>query len=381
MSITFLPRRTTSLLIFATALSLSLVPTASAADTGQTDCPAAYRPYSTVGTPLLDLLINPAAKEAVDRDLPGFLTKMPPILTGNKPPTLADILTIRVMAAEFVPIPEAALDKLDKDLAAIPQTKESAIARCARYDETPPKLPEHLYHPAILVFSKSNGFRDDPSVNGAQAALKAMGERDHWNMVFTENAAVFNTADLKRFDAVIWNNVSGDVLTIGQRRDFKDYIEKGGSFAGVHGSGGDPYYDWDWYPDTLLGARFLSHPMSPQFQAAQLKVDDAHSPIVSGIQPEWTMTDEWYSFKTDPRSNGSHVLVTLDESTYKPVSGKMDLRMGDHPIAWTRCVGAGRSFYTAIGHRPESYGEPNTNKLIEQGIAWALNPEHKACAN
>jgi uncharacterized protein len=50
----------------------------------------------------------------------------------------------------------------------------------------------------------------------------------------------FNAADLKRFDAVVWNNVSGDVLTIPQRSDFKAYIENGGGFAGFHGSAGDP---------------------------------------------------------------------------------------------------------------------------------------------
>ena len=343
-----------------------------------TDCPAAYRTYSA-DTPLLDLMINPAAKEIVDRDLPGFVSKLPKFLSGATPPTLADVLTIKIIASEFAAIPKEAIDKLDKDLAAVPLNKENALARCARYDETPPELPKTLTHPAILVFSKSNGFRDDPSVNAATAALKAMGERRHWDLEFIDNAAVFNAKDLKRFDAVVWNNVSGDMLTMPQRAAFKAYIEKGGGFAGFHGSGGDPYYDWDWYADKLIGARFLNHPMSPQFQEAKLHVDDSHDPIIQGIQPEWTMTDEWYSFKSDPRKNGAHVLVTLDESTYKAMSGKMDLRMGDHPIAWTQCVGKGRSFYSAIGHRPEGYAEPNTNKLIEQGVAWVADHSHKAC--
>jgi len=358
---------------------VTLCSVASAAVDQETNCPAAFRPYSTAGTPLLDLLLNPDTKAVVERDLPGFLAGLPKMLTGATPPTLADILTIRTMAEEFMPIPAAALDKTDKDLALVPNTRESAVARCARYDHTPPTLPAKLTHPAILVFSKSNGFRDDPSVNAAQAALKAMGEHNHWSVVFNDNAAVFNKADLKRFDAVVWNNVSGDVLTIAQRRDFRAYIEKGGGFAGFHGSGGDFYYDWDWYADTLIGARFLSHPMSPQFQEAKLKVDDTHDPIVKDLKAEWAMTDEWYSFKTDPRAKGAHILVTLDESTYSPMTGKKDIRMGDHPIAWTQCIGNGRSFYTAIGHRPEGYSESNTNKLIEQGVAWAAGLGESRC--
>lgn len=345
----------------------------------EVDCPAAFRSYSSGGTPLLDLLLNPAAKAVVDQDLPGFLSKLPPILTKSTPPTLADVLTIRTMASEFFPIPDKVLEKLDTDLALVPVTHEAAVARCARYDHTPPVLPDKLDHPAILVFSKSNGFRDDPSVDAATAMLKAMAGREHWTLFFSENAAVFNTQDLKRFDAVFWNNVSGDVLTLAQRRDFKAYLEGGGGFAGVHGSGGDYFYDWDWYADTLIGARFIGHPMDPQFQAAKVKVDDGKNPLVHGVQPEWTMTEEWYSFKTSPRQNGAHVIAALDESTYKPVARKQDLRMGDHPIAWTRCIGKGRSFYTAIGHRPENYSEPNTVKLIQNGIAWAAGLVGNSC--
>jgi type 1 glutamine amidotransferase len=365
----------------ALALLTSALPGFAAEDAQAqaVDCPAAFRSYSSAGTPLLDLLLNPEAKAVVDTDLPGFLSQLPAMLTKPVPPTLSAILTIRVMASEFFPLPEAALDKLDKDLALIKVTREAAVARCARYDHTPPALPEKLNHPAMLVFSKSNGFRDDPSVNGAQAALRAMAEQEHWSLFFTDNAAVFNAPTLKRFDVVVWNNVSGDVLTVDQRKDFKAWIENGGGFAGFHGSAGDFFYDWDWYADTLIGARFKSHPMSPQFQAAKVKLDGATNPIVRGLPQEWVMTDEWYSFKNNPRQKGAHILATLDESTYKPEAGKLDLRMGDHPIAWTQCVGKGRSFYTAIGHRPENYTEPNTNKLILQGLTWALGTGQGAC--
>jgi uncharacterized protein len=368
-----------SLLSVVLSASLSRGFTAESVNDQEVNCPVAFQPYSSAKTTLLDLLLNPAAKAVVDRDLPGLFAKLPPMLTKPAPPTLADILTIRVMASEFGAIPIAALEKLDEDLARVPVTREAAVARCARYDHTPPVLPKDLGHPAILVFSKSNGFRDDPSVNAAAAALKAMAAREHWRVFLTDNAAVFNAADLLRFDAVVWNNVSGDVLTVPQRRDFQAYIENGGGFAGLHGSGGDFYYDWDWYADRLLGARFKSHPLSPQFQAAKLKVENANNPIVRGLPAEWTMTDEWYSFQSNPRQKGAQVLVTLDESTYKPIAGKLDLHMGDHPIAWTQCVARGRSFYTAIGHRPESYSEPNTNKLIEQGLAWAVGLRPSSC--
>jgi type 1 glutamine amidotransferase len=93
------------------------------------------------------------------------------------------------------------------------------------------------------------------------------------------------------------------------------------------------------------------------------------------------MTEEWYSFKASPRAKGVHVLATLDESSYSPVGfGGQDIRMGDHPIAWAQCIGDGRAFYSAIGHRPESYSEPHSVKLLEQGIAWAAGLGESRCS-
>jgi type 1 glutamine amidotransferase len=44
----------------------------------------------------------------------------------------------------------------------------------------------------------------------------------------------------------------------------------------------------------------------------------------------------------------------------------------DHPMVWTHCVGKGPVFYSAVGHTPESYSEPNHLLLLENAIAWAM---------
>ena len=110
--------------------------------------------------------------------------------------------------------------------------------------------------------------------------------------------------------------MSGDALTVPQEDAFKKWLLNGGGFAGMHGSGGDPVYVWDWYADTLIGARFKGHPMSPQFQQARVVIEDRNSAITAGLGDGWTMTEEWYTFEKSPREKGVHVLATLDESTY-----------------------------------------------------------------
>ncbi|MCS6947344.1 MAG: ThuA domain-containing protein, partial [Steroidobacteraceae bacterium] len=164
------------------------------------------------------------------------------------------------------------------------------------------------------------------------------------------------------------------------RAAFRAWVERGGGFIGLHASGGDPVYFWDWYADELIGARFVGHPMEPQLQAARLVVENPADPLTAGLGTEWFMTDEWYSFASSPRASGSRILITADESSYRPIGlGGVDLRMGDHPLVWTRCVGTGRSFYMAIGHRPEVYADPRIALLLERALAWAAGIDTSHC--
>jgi uncharacterized protein len=185
------------------------------------------------------------------------------------------------------------------------------------YDKFAPKLPE-LKQPAILIFSKTNGFRDDASIKAANTALEKMAKDKRWASYTTENAAVFNADQLSKFKAVVWNSVSGDVLTAEQRAAFKGWLEAGGGFVGVHGSGGDPSYKWDWYVNDLIGAQFIGHTLSPQFQQGRLVIEDQSHPATRTLGREWVREEEWYSFDKSPRAKGYHVLVTLVEASYSP---------------------------------------------------------------
>lgn len=337
------------------------------------DCPGRDAPFS-IDSPFVDILLNPQAKQLAV-DMTGVdLSKFPPMFVGTKPPTFAAILTIKE-ATGFAGGDLKALPALDAKLRALPVSRADKIARCARFDNERPRLTlAKGKQPRVLVFEKINGFRDVPSVDGAHAALAAMATRKGWALVFTDKGGAFNAATLSRFDVVLWNNISGDVLTLSQRKAFQTWLGQGGGYVGLHGSAGDPVYFWDWYPDTLIGARFAGHPMNPQFQEARIAVDKSHA-LSAGLPTEWRMTDEWYSFKTNPRLTGAKVVLTLDESTYTR-EGRFGepLDMGaDHPLAWTRCIGKGRMFYSAIGHLPETYRHPLHLTLLENAIGWAGN--------
>lgn len=341
------------------------------------DCPLRDAPFS-INSPFVDLLLNPAARKIAEDATGQDFSKLPAMFAGTTPPTFASILTIEG-AAMVGGVPLKDVQALDAKLRAIPVTTADKIARCARYDNSVPKfdLPKGK-GPRLLLFDKINGFRDSPSVDSARAALTAMAARKGWQIVVTDKGGAFNAKTLAQFDAVIWNNISGDVLTLSQRKAFQDFLAKGGGYVGIHGSAGDPVYFWDWYPDTLIGARFAGHPMNPQFQEARIAVNKDH-PLATALPSEWRMTDEWYSFKTNPRKIGANVLLTLDESTYSRVGRFGEpLDMGDHPLAWTHCLGKGRVFYSAIGHLPATYSQPQNVAMLEDAIGWAATAR-EAC--
>jgi len=97
-------------------------------------------------------------------------------------------------------------------------------------------------------------------------------------------------------------------------------------------------------------------------------VEDAANPATVGLPNPWRATDEWYSFKNNPRSK-VHVLLSLDESSYSPGSSSMN---GDHPIAWCHEYDGGRAFYTALGHSDESYSDPLFMGQLAGAVTWVL---------
>ena len=49
----------------------------------------------------------------------------------------------------------------------------------------------------------------------------------------------------------------------------------------------------------------------------------------------------------------------------------------DHPIVWTNCVGKGKAFYSAMGHKGKYFLEPLHLEVIKSGIMWAANKSAK----
>lgn len=212
----------------------------------------------------------------------------------------------------------------------------------------------------ILVFSKTLGFRHQ-SIEDGKAMFERLGQKNNFNVDTTENAAVFNNDSLKKYAAIVFLSVTGNVLDHAEQVAFQRYIEAGGGFLGIHGSSA-ALPNWSWY-GQLVGAQFVNHP--PQLQVGTIHLVDTSNIAVRGLPSSWSPLEEWYNLK--PLNPNIHVLGTVDENTYKGgTEGTY------HPIFWSQKFDGGRSFYTALGHRPESYKDSIFVKHILGGLKYVI---------
>jgi type 1 glutamine amidotransferase len=209
--------------------------------------------------------------------------------------------------------------------------------------------------PRLLVYTRTTGYRHD-SIPAGVAALRSL---DGYAVDSTEDPAVFRPGQVSGYAAIVFLSTSGDVLDDAGRDAVTAYVAAGGAWLGIHAAS-TTEYDWPWFGE-LAGARFDQH---PPVQDATIAVQDRDHPATRHLGPTWTRRDEWYAFRANPRPN-VHVLLTVDESSY--AGGTMG---ADHPIAWCHDRLGGRSFYTALGHTEESFGEPAFLRHLSGALRW-----------
>jgi type 1 glutamine amidotransferase len=254
----------------------------------------------------------------------------------------------------------------------------SALYPSREHDKVAPAVPASFPNPAVLVFSKTNGFRHDEAIEAGNALFRQLAAQQGWSVYQTENGAVFSPELLSRFQAVVWSNASGDMLSGDQRAALRSWIEAGGGFVGIHAAGDSSHESWGWYTAEVIGAKFVGHSLWPHLAQAKVRVEGRDHPAMAGLPAIWNREDEWYSFDRSVRANARfRVLATVDEASYErggPGSDK--LTMGkDHPIIWSHCLARGRVLYSALGHTAESFSEPPFRTLVTNAVTWAMRRE------
>jgi type 1 glutamine amidotransferase len=239
----------------------------------------------------------------------------------------------------------------------------------------------------VLVVGETLGFRHS-HIDDTTNAIIALGEEhgfsvDVWDPpqgnspgqpALTLPSTPFTTTeDLSKYATIIFaspvdatNNLDPNrprLLNDTELAAFQGYIRGGGGYVGLHAAT-DSMHTVPWYSELTGGsARFRNHPAQ---QTATMRIENPSHPSTEMLPTEWVRFDEWYNFTTNPRED-VHVLITLDETTYNPGSGRMG---EDHPIAWCHNFEGGRSWYEGAGHTDASWSDPLFLEHILKGIEW-----------
>lgn len=244
------------------------------------------------------------------------------------------------------------------------------------FETEKPELTMPAGKPAVLLFSKTTGFRHSGSIDTSKGIIKTMADKNGWHLHETEAGGIFNNEQLSKFKVVIFNNSTGRVLNDNQQQALEQYVENGGTLIGIHGAGDDSHH-WNWYEENLLGARFSHHAIQLELQLADVNISPtADSSLRVDMPSTWNTRDEWYVFFNQPK--GVTVLSHIDGTSIDPSGNILWVKeksfgMGKtHPVAWYKTVGKGKTFYTSMGHAETAWRKAEYRTMIENAIRWGI---------
>lgn len=226
----------------------------------------------------------------------------------------------------------------------------------------------------VMVYTSPDRWHD-ATIPVALEEFQSMAARHDFTLTWAQRDGSGSLRDpfsrefLERIDVVVFLHARGSDLNEDQKENFRNYIRNGGGFVGIHAASTDQGQG-SWF-HRLVGRVFTNH---PEEQTAVYKVINKNFPATMHLPDRWMFTGELYSFGEELTENLNY-LVTVDENSYDTArtwGSDLETSMGDfHPIAWYQEFEGGRSFYTALGHIPESYRDPLFLSHIYGGIYWA----------
>ncbi len=234
----------------------------------------------------------------------------------------------------------------------------------------------HLHPKHVLIFTKTTQFRHTEAIVQGTPALQAAFAKADITSEHSEDSSLFNDEDLKRFDALVMFQASGDPWSAAEKAALERYQQRGGGIVAIHNAA-DMRGNYQWW-DKLIGSLMPGHAAtgnSPGLPGT-VRVEDQTHASTTHLPQRWNRADEWYNFSTNVRGT-AHVLATMDETTYAPGGNAQGY---DHPISWCKPYDGGRAWVTAMGHFGAHYTqEPNFVQHIVGGVQWAAGQVESDC--
>jgi cytochrome c len=238
----------------------------------------------------------------------------------------------------------------------------SVVVACSSSDRatpSPTQSPSTGSSPVrVLMLTATAGFRHDSIGTARQVLETRAAASGEFTVNATEDVSSINASTLAGYDVLFFALTSGELsFSDTQKSAITKFVADGGGFLGAH-SATDTLYEWSEYGE-LVGAYFKEHPWTQQ--AAVIVEDQSHA-ATAGLGDRFTILEEFYTFRENPRPR-VQVLLRLDAGSVGS--------SGDYPLAWAHSYGNGRAYYNALGHFSETWRDVRFQRQLTGAIRWA----------
>ncbi len=222
---------------------------------------------------------------------------------------------------------------------------------------------------SLLVFDLSKGFAHE-SIPWVNFTIVRMGENTGaFRTTVSSDTAMFRPDRLGEFDAVLFNNTTGEPFSDpALRASLLAFVRDGGGLIGLHAAT-DGFYEWPEFGE-MLGGYFLNHPWN---EPVTLLIEEADHPITASFEDSrYVVADEIYQFSDPYSRERQRVLISLDTAELDLARDGVQRADLDFAVSWIREEGSGRVFYSSLGHRFEIFTDPTILNHWLAGIQYAL---------
>jgi type 1 glutamine amidotransferase len=222
---------------------------------------------------------------------------------------------------------------------------------------------------SLLVFNLTKGFVH-ASVPWVDFTIARMGEKSRaFTTVVSSDTTMFEPEQLAQFDAVLFNNNTGEPFTDpALRASLLAFVRGGGGVIGLHAAT-DCFFEWPEFGE-LMGGYFVNHPWNEE---VTLRIEEPDHPITAAFNSSsYVVADEIYQFRDPYSRDRLRVLISLDTARLDLERDGVQRDDRDFAVSWVRAEGAGRVFYSSLGHRFEIFTDPVILRHWLAGIQYAL---------
>ena len=149
-------------------------------------------------------------------------------------------------------------------------------------------------------------------------------------------------------------------ITKEQEKGLLETIKAGTGLAGWHGGMADSFrqnVEYQW----MVGGQWVAHPGN--IIDYEVNINDHDDPITAGLS-DFKMHSEQYYMHVDP-SNQVLATTTYTGDIAPWIAGTV------MPVVWKRMWGAGKVFYSSLGHVAKDFDVPEAKEIMRRGMAWA----------